>query len=281
MIVGPAILLVVNVNRLPFIFGQKWLAIRVACGSAGGKHEPVWAARGAVARNPLEKKLSMFVAPVFVTVVGAILIAAFTGGGGGGNGSSGRTEQAENLELVDLAVADGEPIKPAYEKFNPPFVDITVRNTGSVVSVVKRVAFRVRNFGFVSSCFEGAPLFPSTQYDASLPPNPRLGQPVDTIKKVSQVVPPNQVDRFTIKLNVPFQPRADGHVPLINSTCCSTTTPIRNRSKPGRSYCSLSLTLSPRRDFLGPLFGPRGPETERPTNGWSRSKASARRVGLL
>src|SRR5204863_3632356 len=86
----------------------------------------------------LEKKLAMFVAPVVVAVATGILVPVLTGAFSGGDGAAKRSAK---LELVDLAVGGGR-----FQRLlsGPPsklqFVDVTVRNTGDLVSVIKRAS---------------------------------------------------------------------------------------------------------------------------------------------
>jgi hypothetical protein len=149
----------------------------------------------------LEKKLAMFVAPVVVAILSGILVPVLTGAFSGGDGAPKRSAK---LEVVDLAVGGG-----TFQRLlsGPPsklqFVDVTVRNTGDLVSVIKRASFRIQAFGFLRICGAGGGLEPSENYNVTLPPRPKIGDEVAA--KVSQQIAPNAVDRFTFRLNVPFR----------------------------------------------------------------------------
>lgn len=158
-----------------------------------------------------EKKMAMFVAPVFVAVVSGVLIQVLSGAA---NSNSGQTESpptppATNLELIDLAVGGGHRGQLSTEGSNgleaapdvPQFIDVTLRNSGSLVSVVKRASLRVVDFGFLEICEAGGGLEPSEEYNVVLPPRPQIGDVVEV--KVSQEIPPNDTDRFTFQLSVP------------------------------------------------------------------------------
>jgi hypothetical protein len=157
---------------------------------------------------PFERKVAMFVAPLFVAVASALLVRLLLGDS---DDTEGRTDgqPATNLEVVDLVVAGGDPLRDLGEPVEPPLIDVTVRNAGDLISIVKGATFTVRNFGFIEPCEGGAGLEPSVQYDVELlPVDPPPGETFEV--KVSQQIPPNGADRFTFRLDVPESHRQLG-----------------------------------------------------------------------
>jgi hypothetical protein len=157
----------------------------------------------------LEKKLAMFVGPVFAAVVSGVLLAVILGlFGDDENSPPVAAKRSSALEVLDLAVAGGERPELIGDPRAPQLIDVTVRNAGEVVSVVTDAAFQVRDFGLVRICEAGGGLEPTEEYDVTLPPIPQNG---DVVKaKVSQQIPANEADRFTFRLNVPFRAMQDG-----------------------------------------------------------------------
>lgn len=157
----------------------------------------------------LEKKLGVVVVPLVVAAVtvGVPLLA----------GHGGPPEPKPKLELVDLAVRSGDSGRlirirrnhdPEFTPFKPPRADITVVNSGKLVSVVKRIDFNVVDSGLVRICQGGGGLEPSKNYKVLLPPSPHRS---DSIRfKVSQQVPPGRADRFTVSFDVPEPARQEG-----------------------------------------------------------------------
>lgn len=162
----------------------------------------------------LEKKLAMFVAPVFVAVTSAILVSVMTGafGSDGGtqspDGDSTATIEAGGLEVVDLEVTSGEVADDPAAPVDAPAIDMTVRNTGEDVSVITGANLRIRDMAWIENCEGGAGLEPSVEYDVILPANPDVGEIVET--DVSQQVPANSADRFTLRLYTPQENLGDG-----------------------------------------------------------------------
>jgi hypothetical protein len=156
------------------------------------------------AELPLEKKLGTVFVPLLIAAIG---VAAPLLLGGGGNGGEGEPEPETQLETIDLAVTGGSPagVPQAIQK-----IDLTVRNSGDLVSIVKRIGFRIRASALVKICTgAGAGLEPSERYKAvMLPPNPSEGQIVKT--KVSQEIKPGEADRFTVGLDVPNPEKVEG-----------------------------------------------------------------------
>jgi hypothetical protein len=128
----------------------------------------------------LERKLAMFVAPLFVAVASGVLIPLLTGAFRGEDGTErpSTTSKAEGLEVIDLAIGTA-----------PPLIDLTVRNTGELTSVIRGANLRIRDFSLISICpgYGSGGLPPSYKYDVKLPPNPLKGDVVSA--RVSQQVP--------------------------------------------------------------------------------------------
>ena len=155
----------------------------------------------------LEKKLAMFVAPVFVAIATAVLVPLSTGALGGGGDEKSETRApvrpVERLEVLDLVVGGGEAPRFGEGTAKPQFLDITVRNTGETVSVITGATFRIRDFALLRICEAGGGLEPTAKYDVELPSDPTPDDVVEA--KVSQQIPPHEADRFVIRLNVPFE----------------------------------------------------------------------------
>jgi hypothetical protein len=150
-----------------------------------------------------EKKLSIVVVPVALAIISGVLVPILNRqtekSGKGASASSPTT----NLEVVDLAVSGGVQRQCLSDPpARPQTIDLTVRNTGDMPSLVKRIVFRVTAFGRLTTPGGiGGGLEPSKNYDVVLPPDPRIGQTLTY--KVSQRIPPRDVDRFTIKVDLP------------------------------------------------------------------------------
>src|SRR5262245_4521723 len=140
----------------------------------------------------------MFVAPVVVAVVTAIVLPRVTGLTGGGDG--GVTTRDEVLEVVDLAATGGGD--------DPPAVDVSVRNIGDAVSVVTGTVLRVRDYVLIGPCVSSAALPPSAEYDVELPADPEQGETVEA--KLSQQIPAGEADRFLLRMHVPPMKAAQG-----------------------------------------------------------------------
>jgi hypothetical protein len=162
----------------------------------------------------LEKKLAMFVAPVFVAVATAILVPVMTGAFGSDGGSepqvppSTSTLDAGGLEVVDLEVSSGEVADDPGDPVDAPVIDLTVRNTGQDISVITGANLRIRDVAWIENCEGGAGLDPSVEYDVILPASPELGEIVEA--DVSQQIPANSADRFTLRLSTPEENSGDG-----------------------------------------------------------------------
>lgn len=154
-----------------------------------------------------EKKLSIVVIPVLLGTIAAGVPLLAGSGDGSSTGSSGSDtgRPRSNLEVVDLTVTGGSP---RGEPKAIQTIDVTVRNAGDLVSVVKRMGFRVRAAALLEICQAGGGLEASERYKVILPPDPQRGQLVEA--KVSQQIGPGRADRFTLGLDVPEPARQDG-----------------------------------------------------------------------
>jgi hypothetical protein len=136
-----------------------------------------------------EKKVGMFVAPVFISVVTGILIPMVLGGGSPSSGTKPSSKTA--LEVVDLE-ADNTPEEV-------PRIEVTVRNSGNLISIVTRLDVRIRRHRVMEACFHTTGrLSISGTYDLTLPLEDGEGKLVPV--KVSQQVSPNTADRFAFTI---------------------------------------------------------------------------------
>jgi hypothetical protein len=153
-----------------------------------------------------EKKLSIVFVPVLIALIG-IAVPVLQLASGDDEAEGERPPRADaRLEVVDLAVTHGRlDVEPRVTQR----IDLTVRNLGQLVSIVKRVGMRVRDAGFVAICQGGGGLDASKRYDVLLPPRATAGQLLES--KVSQEIEPGAADRFVLKLDVPEPDRQLGH----------------------------------------------------------------------
>lgn len=84
---------------------------------------------------------------------------------------------------------------------SPPTVDVVVRNTGGVVSVVTGMTFDVLAYELVEICEAGGGVEVSATYDVQLPVTDPVGRSVRV--DVTQEVPASSVDRFALVMAVP------------------------------------------------------------------------------
>lgn len=145
-----------------------------------------------------EKKLAMFVAPVFVAVTSALLIALIEDGGGGGDGGSAQettattsTTPTAGLRVAGLAVGDAS---------DATRIDVTLSNGTGAVAFVGRAEFRIAEFRTVHTCLPQAYLPPSHTYDLVLPSQDAKGRVVDV--DMSQAIKPADVDRVRFRVGV-------------------------------------------------------------------------------
>lgn len=113
--------------------------------------------------------------------------------------------------------------------WRPQHLDVTLRNVGNSVSVLKRAELKILDFEFLETCEEvgGQALNLTAAYDVTLPTRPRIGQTIQS--KVSQQIRPNEADRFLLRLNVSE----------LNLVSASITTPAKTHSTSARqlSHC--------------------------------------------
>lgn len=140
-----------------------------------------------------EKKLALVGAPLLVAVVVGLVISPLS------TLLADRT--TTRLEVVDLAVLDS-PAGGEDRQYVPPQVEVLVRNTGDLVSVVSRATFEVMDYGILEICQAGGVLDLSAAYAVVLPTGDEaVGErvPVD----VRQEIRVGEADRFGFELTVP------------------------------------------------------------------------------
>ena len=140
-----------------------------------------------------EKKLSMFVAPIFVAVVTAVALPRVAGGGGGDAASTKPSD--EQLEVSDLTVdnsAEGTKIH------------LAVRNIGGLVSVATNARFRILKFATLGACLPEAYQLPTHTYDLVLPTENAEGKTRDV--SISQEIEANDSDRFSFDVGLDEPP---------------------------------------------------------------------------
>jgi hypothetical protein len=144
------------------------------------------------AERPFEQKIAV-VAGVLVPLVVGVAVPLMLARDGKPWSSPTR------LEVVSLVVRDGSVAGKPSEAAG---IEVTVRNIGSLVSVIKRVELRVRDFLLIKPCgVHGAPLRISARYQAQLPAYDAAGRTV--VVDVSQQLRPNEADRFAVSLGPP------------------------------------------------------------------------------
>lgn len=150
-----------------------------------------------------EKKLGMFVAPVFVAVTSALVLTLITGSDdddGGGRASTDVTTatttipngfSGRGVRIAGLAVADaGDSTR----------IDVTLRNGDAATAFVRRARFRVAEFRTVSACLPQAYLLPSHTYDLILPADDAKGKVVDV--DLSQTIGAGELDRIRFRVGL-------------------------------------------------------------------------------
>jgi hypothetical protein len=153
-----------------------------------------------------EKKLSIVVVPLVVALLGiAVPVLQLFGDDDGDDGGRAPAGPAPSLEIVDLAVTDGDP---RAEPRVTQAIDLTLRNRGDLVAIVTGVSLRVRETAFLEICQGGGGLEVSETYDVLLPPDAEPGQVIES--KVSQELAPGAADRFVLRLDVPDPDRQLG-----------------------------------------------------------------------
>jgi len=101
------------------------------------------------------------------------------------------------LEVVALVVRN----RPDEERGQ---IEVAVRNIGDLVSVINRAEFWIRDFRDLDLCAVGAYLLPSAAYDLELPQFDAKGKTI--FVDVSQVLRPNEADRFTFRVGLQEPP---------------------------------------------------------------------------
>jgi hypothetical protein len=137
------------------------------------------------AEIPFERKIAMFVAPIFVFVITGVVIPRLLD-----NGQTRVFGKDEQIEVVDVAV-----INSLDEQTR---IEMSVRNIGTTVSVLTHVDFRIESTGYVGPCLAGAPLGVSQTYDLELPDFSRRGEIVPV--RISQEIGPDEADRFSFEV---------------------------------------------------------------------------------
>ncbi len=145
----------------------------------------------------IEKKLSIVIVPVLIAAI-SVSIPLLAQGGDSSSPAPSPTAAAAALQVVDLAVTGGD--LRANDLEDTQAIDLTVRNTGDVVSVVTRARLVVRDTGFVEICQAGGGLEASESYDVLLPGEVAKGETFEA--KVSQQILPGSADRFELRLDV-------------------------------------------------------------------------------
>jgi hypothetical protein len=154
-----------------------------------------------------EKKLGLVIVPLLVAAIG-VTVPILTSGHGSSEPTGALVPAAkENLQIEDLTVSGGDPNVPINKPLKPTTVEVTVRNAGNLVSVIKRIAFSVRAFDVVRGCQVGGGLEPSKNYDVVLPAHPQIGQVLTYV--VKQAVPAKSADDFTVRLDLQEPARQD------------------------------------------------------------------------
>ena len=133
----------------------------------------------------LEAKLAMFVAPVVVFVVTALIAKVI----------SGPDRAQANLQVVRLLPVNGP------KNYHQAIIDLTLRNTGGTVSVLTRAEFRIRRAEEITQCPAPGLLLPTGRYSIVLPFADEGRQILTT--QLNQEVGPNEADRFTFSLGLP------------------------------------------------------------------------------
>jgi hypothetical protein len=133
-----------------------------------------------------EKKLTLFVAPIFVAVTSGLLLRSLTNDSGAPVAS---VPKGVMLQVLKVAVDGVEGTG------DTPAIDITIKNTGSTIGVITGATLTVRDFARTEAYVMGETLGSSATYGLMLPPDPRSGEIIDV--SVSQQLAPNSADRST------------------------------------------------------------------------------------
>ena len=112
--------------------------------------------------------------------------------------SSGPAAGAPQLEV------DGVSLTAATvngDTFLPFKIDIKLLNTGNGVAAINDAKLVIQKFVVLPQCASQGNFGSTGTYSSNIPINPRAGQVVDI--PISQIVPPNGVDRFDLLLHAP------------------------------------------------------------------------------
>jgi hypothetical protein len=106
------------------------------------------------------------------------------------------SQTGARLEVVDVVVKNGAN----WER--SPEIQVTLHNTGSQRSIIKRALFRIQSLAALPVCLTAGELLISKKYDVTLPTTrPKDEAPVE--KPVSQQIGPDEADRFAFSLSAP------------------------------------------------------------------------------
>ncbi|HEU4449575.1 MAG TPA: hypothetical protein VFR63_06300 [Gaiellaceae bacterium] len=131
-----------------------------------------------------------------ISGVGTALVVTWLVGPDGGRTQALSAPRQTQLEVVDLAVRnDGE---------GPPEIDVTLKNGGNLVSVVKGATFRILRYEAIEHgrrCYQGGePLPAGKRYRLALPLDDVEGQEVTV--KLTRELRANEADRFAFKVSL-------------------------------------------------------------------------------
>jgi hypothetical protein len=101
-----------------------------------------------------------------------------------------------SLKVIDIVILNGTD----WER--SPQIQVTLHNTGSQRSIIKRALFRIQSLAALPVCLTAGELLISKKYDVTLPVTPPKDEaPVE--KPVSQQLGPDEADRFAFSLSAP------------------------------------------------------------------------------
>ncbi|MCZ2857814.1 hypothetical protein [Blastococcus sp. VKM Ac-2987] len=132
-------------------------------------------------------------------IIGPLLVAGFTVWL-----TSLANEPETELDIVDLRVLAGS-YDPAEDAWEPPRVQVRVRNVGDQVSVISGARLKIVDYQLLPYCEAGGTLTVSETYDVSLPATPAPNPTLDVF--VSQEVGQGETDFFEFALQVPDEDR--------------------------------------------------------------------------
>jgi hypothetical protein len=152
------------------------------------------------AQLAFEKKLGIVIVPLLLAVISGLVFPVLLDRVTRKDDTKSVIVSPETpaaLEVADVVVSPGiDPYSESASEF--PAIDITLRNITPFVSVITRATFEVLDFTALPPCGGGDGLVPSSNYDVTLPAPPKRGDITEA--KVSQRLPSNDVDRFTLRV---------------------------------------------------------------------------------